>query len=167
MDLGIVISMVLFYLSFSWVFSARTSRYPYLRRLTAIFSIKQHSVNSPHVRVMLWGFGYISFWIIMSSISFYMYMATVNGYQLLSLFVGPVLYFLAPQTISASTTLLIIWRVPDDPRLEDARLASLPSVTKYLSGKKARNFFIVAFFASLLLVYSTPAILWLVSLLQR
>ena len=156
--------MALFYLSFSWAFSERTTKYPFLRRLTTIFAEKKpHGINSPHVQVMLWGFGYILFWIIMSSISFYMYFAIVGEYHSVSILIGPVLYFLAPQTISASTTLLVVWRVPDDPRLQEAQLISSPNVSTYRSGNKARNLFIVGFFASLFLVYGAPMILWLLS----
>jgi len=159
-DLGIAVSMVLFYLSFAWLFAERTNNYPYLRRLSIILAGKKpQGIKSPHVRVMLWGFGYTLLWIIISAISFYMYHTFVDGHHILSILIGPVLYFLAPQAISPSMTLLIVWKVPDDPKIDKSKALGV-SISTYRSEKKARNLFIAGFFSSLLLTYGTPVILW-------
>lgn len=77
-----------------------------------------------------------------------------------SLLFGPIFYFLAPQPISASTTLLILWRVPDDPRLDEA-----PHLAPYRAGDNARNYFAIGFVVSFVFVYVMPAILWMTSVL--
>jgi len=154
------ISMALFYLSFSWLFAERTNTYPFLRRVRILFSEReQFAINLPHFKVMIWGFGYISFWIAMSSVSFCIYSTAGGQQKLLSLLLGPISYFLAPQAISASTTLLILWRVPNDPLFEKVPEGSRAMLGKYRSGNKARNLFVLSLVLSLLLVYGTPILL--------
>lgn len=163
-DLGLSISIAIFVLSFSWLFAQRTDQYPHLRRLSAVFSDGFiPSWSQPQFRVTVWGFLHILFWLVAASLSFFGYAIILEPTRIItlsSLLVGPVFYFLAPQAISATTTMLILWKVPNDPAVEEYE-----SLDPYREGNRARNFFIFGFFASFLFLFGPLIIFSIVSLI--
>ena len=134
-DLGFIISIVLFYLSFAWSFTERTTRYPFVRRLSRINSLDWESAD---LRVTIISFGYVCFWIIFSSYS---------------------LYFLAPQAISPSITALIFWTVPDDPLAKKHAFPFEVNFDPLRTPKKSKELFLYSFIFALVMTYFVPFLL--------
>ena len=161
-DIGFTISIILFYLTFGWLYNMRTSQYPYLSRVPLI-----NSKNSPHLKVTLWAYGYILIWIIASALSFYFYSNLVGENGIISLFLGPITYFSAPHTFSSSLTVLIFWKVPDDPLVEDPKFSFKIDISRFREKNKSRNLFFIGCFISIIQLSLLPLILLIIKNLRR
>ena len=156
-DIGFSISVILFYLTFAWLYNMRTSQYPYLNRVPLI-----DNKNSPHLKVTLWAYGYIFIWIIASTISFYFYYKLVGDNHLISLILGPIIYFSAPHIFSWTVTILIFWKVPDDPLARDPKFSFNIDISRFQKGNKSRKLFLIGCFISIIQLSFLPLILFLI-----
>lgn len=153
-DLGFMLSIVLFYLTFAWLYSMRTSQYPFLSRFPLVDSYK-----SIHLKIIIYAYIFILFWIVLSSIAFYLYFINVKNNIIVSLLIGPVIYFFAPHIFSWTVTALIMWKFPGDPLLKDPKYSfeiNLSHITKPLNSK---IFFYIGLLSSVLLLFFLPILL--------